>query len=69
MKDDFKGDPANRPGLTSGGLGEDPGVTHMRAFLKAFKGGDPGGMWTAFKAASAECDPADYAPELGGGGM
>lgn len=59
-KQDFAASPSAQPDLTSGELGEDAGVTHMRAFLKAQKAGDPGGMWTALKAAVAECEGAGY---------
>lgn len=59
-KPDFSGSPSEQPDLTSGELGEDAGITHMRAFLKASKAGDPAGMWTALKAGVAECEGSKY---------
>lgn len=57
---DFKASPTEQPDITSGQLGEEAGITHMRSFLKAFKAGDPSGMWTAFKAAEQECQGMGY---------
>lgn len=63
MPQDFKASPSSQPDLTSGQLGEDAGVTHMRAFLSAMKRGDPDGMWTAFKAGASECSGQGYGEE------
>jgi len=59
-KPDFSGSPSEQPDLTSGELGESAGVTHMRAFLKAVKAGDPNAMWNAFEAGQGECEGSKY---------
>ena len=63
MPQDFKASPQAQPDLTSGELGEDAGMTHMRAFQKASTAGDIAGMWTAFRAAESECRDQGYGEE------
>ena len=65
-KPDFSGNPFDRLSPTEGGVGDDALVSHMRAFLKASKAGDPAGMATAFKAAHEEC--ASYGDDEGAEG-
>lgn len=61
MAADFKGDPFKQPDPMAGELGEDEETTHMRAFQKAMKSGDVGGMTTALKAFVEACTSAGYA--------